>query len=281
MTFAAKAAKAAGYRCYGFLAQRHSSCRILSRRGRAGQGGRALFEQVLTGHRHRRRLYFHSDWAGWVPGSDLHLATTVATVSLHRPDRDKPDASPEHGYRQHEGNEPHLYHLLDFIQSTAIVSLCPTAAARRLSTRNARTNLRVTSQRASRRPLRVGSFQTQPASGCRSSWASVWRTWTRCSRPSRWTRGRRSSPRSTRWSRSTRAAITWRRRSRGRSNASCSWRRRRAEDLQLNGFLVAGGPGFEPGLSDPKSDGLPLADPPAGHRHPNALGPARQAAPAA
>ena len=29
---------------------------------------------------------------------------------------------------------------------------------------------------------------------------------------------------------------------------------------------VAGGPGFEPGLSDPKSDGLPLADPPADHR---------------
>src|SRR5437588_255009 len=30
---------------------------------------------------------------------------------------------------------------------------------------------------------------------------------------------------------------------------------------------MAGGPGFEPRLSDPKSDGLPLADPPAGHRH--------------
>src|SRR5207244_9606288 len=28
---------------------------------------------------------------------------------------------------------------------------------------------------------------------------------------------------------------------------------------------LAGGPGFEPGLSDPKSDGLPLADPPAGY----------------
>ena len=43
-------------------------------------------------------------------------------------------------------------------------------------------------------------------------------------------------------------------------------------------FALAGGPGFEPGLSDPKSDGLPLADPPAGRRHPNARRPLRQAA---
>src|SRR2546422_378631 len=42
---------------------------------------------------------------------------------------------------------------------------------------------------------------------------------------------------------------------------------RRREGLDAG---LAGGPGFEPGLSDPKSDGLPLADPPADHRHGNA-----------
>ncbi len=66
-------------------------------------------------------------------------------------------------------------------------------------------------------------------------------------------------------------------RSRGRSSGCCSSRPRRGAE-QMNGLLVAGGPGFEPGLSHPKCDGLPLADPPPLHRDRSASNAKPQAA---